>query len=148
MSELMASIDAIPDSVSFAITILLVLALCALSNRRNHASPGPDAEKASGARQGESPTEGPVVSRPALLQLEHSPECDRAVVLSNCNTTNVLLAERSSDVVRSTGAGAPPVFIYRWVRPAEGKRLEPHGWFLEHVDPRYGTWLVRKEERW
>lgn len=167
MSELMAAIDAVPDSVSFGITVLLVLALCALSNRQDHASPGPDAEKASGVRQGESPTEAPVVSGGALLdefadafasapatgrriksrRLECSPEHDRASDLSSNDSTNVLLAERSPVVVRSTAAGAPAV-IYRWVRPAEGKRLSAHGWWLEHVDPRYGTWLVKKEERW
>lgn len=148
VSELMAAIDAIPDSVSFGITVLLVLALCALSNRQDHASPGPDAEKASGVRQGESPTEGAVVSGPAHLQLEQAPACDRAPDLSSNDSTNVLLAERSPVVVRSTAEAGDSAFIYRWVRPDEGKRLAPFGWELEHTDPRYGTWLIRKEERW
>lgn len=133
-----------------------------------HASPGPDSEELSGVRQGESPTEAPVVSggthldefadafasapatgrRVKSRRLECSPEHDRASDLSLYNdSTNVLLAERSSGVVRSRVAGAPTL-IYRWVRPDEGKRLSAHGWWLEHVDPRYGTWLIRKEERW
>lgn len=139
----------IPDSEIYATIVALVLLICYGLMRRDPASPGPDAEKASGVRQGESPTEAGVVSPGAHLQLEQAPACDRASDLSLCNdSTNVLLAGRSPVVVRSTGAGAPPVFIYRWVRPAEGKRLSAHGWWLEHVDPRYGTWLIKKEERW
>jgi len=138
----------IPDSEIYATIVALVLLICYGLMRRDPASPGPDAEKASGVRQGESPTDAPVVSGGTHLQLEQAPACDRAPDLSqDTDSTNVLLAERLPVVVRSTVAGAPTV-IYRWVRPAEGKRLSAHGWWLEHVDPRYGTWLVKKEERW
>lgn len=137
----------IPDSEIYATIVALVLLICYGLMRRDPASPGPDAEKASGVRQGESPTEAGVVSPGAHLQLEQAPACDRASDLSPNDSTNVLLAGRSPVVVRSRVAGAPTL-IYRWVRPDEGKRLVARNWWLEHVDPRYGTWLVKKEERW
>lgn len=132
----------------YATIVALVLLFCWGLTRRDHASWGPDGEEPSRVRPGESPTEAPVVSGGAHLRLEQAPACDRAPDLSqDTDSTNVLLAGRSPVVVRSTAAGAPAV-IYQWKRPEEGKRLVELGWELEHIDPRYSTWLVRKEERW
>lgn len=153
----MRSAVTVNDSIIYATIVALVLALCALLNRRRDpASPGPDSEELSGARQWENPTEAPVASGGTHLdafadafttRLERSPERDRALdLLSDISPVSSGLSRRAN--VRSTAAGAPAVHIYRWVRPAESKRMQERGWWLEHVDPRYGTHLVRKEERW
>lgn len=131
----------------YATIVALVLLACWRWSRHDPAAPGPDSEELSGVRQGDNPPNGAVVSGPPSTWLESAPADDRAFDLSNDNNDSVSSLSRRV-VVGSTVAGAPTVHIYRWVRPAEGKRLEPFGWWLEHVDPRYGTWLIRKEERW
>lgn len=161
VSDLMAAIDHVPDSVVLLIVMAVVIAVCWFENRRlRPASPGPDAEEASRDRQGASPTEAGVVSPRTHLdafadafttQLEHPPGCDRHHVLSTKNlaaSEGVSTKGLSSVAVRSTAEAGASAFIYRWVRPEDGKRLEPFGWTLEHVDPRYGTWLIQKVERW
>lgn len=144
------------DSIIYATIVALVLALCALLNRRRGpASPGPDSEELSGVRQGASPTEAPVASGGTHLdafadafttQLEQAPACDRAPDLLSDNNHIVSGLSRRVDV-RSTAAGAPAV-IYSWRRPGEARRLLEFGWELEKIDPEYGGWLIRKEERW
>ena len=144
-----------PDSVIYATVIAVVLLVCRYW-RRGPASPGPDSEELSGVRLGAYPTIAPVVSGGPHLdvfadafeqRLESAPADDRALDLSQDMSTNVLLAGRSSGVVRSTAAGAPAV-LYTWRRPGEARRLIEAGWELEFIEPEYGSWLLRKEERW
>ena len=140
--------EAATVTFEIAATLTALMVLFVYMCLRRPAAPGPDSEELSGVRQGDNPPNGAVVSGPPSTWLESAPADDRALALLE-NDINLVTSGMSGRVdVRSTAAGAPAVFIYRWVRPAEGKRMEPHGWYLEHVDPRYGTWLVRKEERW
>jgi hypothetical protein len=151
------------NGIGYLTTVLLVLALCWLLEKNRHASRGPNAEKASGVHPGVSPTEGAVVSRPTLLddmpyqndktdgswmgmqRTESAPADDQSIALS---TLTVRGHELPPGLMKGQVESGDSTFIYRWVRPERGRAMLAAGWELEHTDPRYGTWLVRKEERW
>lgn len=178
MSELMASIDAIPDSVTFGITILLVLALCALSNWRNPAEPKAPRERALGDGVPDLEPASPRALRVPLVPASPGPDGEEpsgvrqganppkgAVVSGSpshqleqapaCDRASDLLSDinpTASDKPRRVDvrstAAGAPAVIYSWRRPGEAKRLIEVGWELEKIDDEYGGWLVRKEERW